>query len=42
MKYAVGVTAIGLGGLLIYAGFTDVNIWDTFLNVVRGKSADNQ
>lgn len=38
MTYAIGLTAIGLGCLLIYAGFKDVNLWQTFLSVVNPGS----
>ena len=39
MKYAVGVTSLAVGGMLVYAGFLDVNLWDTFLNVLKGTPA---
>lgn len=38
MTYAIGLSAIGLGCLLIYAGFKDVNLWQTFLSVVNPGS----
>ena len=37
MKYAVGVTVLLIGGLFIYSGFKDVNLWDTFLGVIRNQ-----
>lgn len=36
MKYAVGVTAIAFGAILIYSGFRDVPIWDNVVNVAKG------
>jgi hypothetical protein len=38
MRYAVGVTVISIGALLVYSGFKNVNIWDTTLGVIRNQS----
>ena len=37
MKYAIGVTVIGAGAVLIFSGWKDVPIWDTFLAVIRNQ-----
>ena len=38
MKYAIGVTVIGVGAVLIFSGWKDVPIWDTFLSVIRAQT----
>ena len=37
MKYAVGLTAVTLGGLLIWAGFTDTDLLATITGVIKGN-----
>lgn len=39
MRYAMGVTMVAMGGLLIYAGFTNLNVWNTALATIRGEKA---
>jgi len=34
----MGVTMVAMGGLLIYAGFSNVAIWDTALATIRGET----
>ena len=36
MKSAIGVTLIGVGALLIYAGFKNKSVWSELLSVIRG------
>lgn len=35
MKSAAGITMIGVGALLIYAGFKNKSVWQQVLDVVR-------
>ena len=39
MKYAIGVTLVAGGALLIYSGFKNVPIWDNVLATIRGTPA---
>lgn len=35
MGYALALTAIMAGGVLVYSGFRNTGIWDGFLMLVR-------
>lgn len=35
MKYAVAVTVLLGGVVFVYAGFKDIDVWQTILGVVR-------
>ena len=39
MRYAIGVTLVATGAILIYSGFKNVPVWDNVLAVVRGTPA---
>lgn len=36
MRAAIGVTLLGVGSLLVYAGFKDKSVWSEILGVIRG------
>jgi len=38
MKYAVGLTALTVGGLLIWSGFTDTDLVATVKSVIQGNT----
>lgn len=37
MPFALGMTAIVAGAILIYSGFKDKGIWDAFLALLNAK-----
>ena len=39
MKYAVAVTVLLGGVVLVYSGFKDIDVWQTILGVVRNTGA---
>lgn len=36
MRSALGITLVGAGALLIYAGFKNKSVWTEILDVIRG------
>jgi hypothetical protein len=38
MRYAIGLSLMGFGGLLIYGGFTDQSVWGMVQSAITGQT----